>query len=363
MSFTARHRYVLITLVGLLGLVLLAQALDGGVSDPTSTHLGSGAAAFNSGLLVFREGLESILVLMAIVASMSGANRGLRRPIALGAGIGLAAAVVTWFAAVWVEDQLASRGISPLDLQAATGLVAIAVLVVVMNWFFHRVYWTGWISHHNRRKKGLLALTGPGAERRIFIGLSLLGFASVYREGFEVVLFLQNMRLSYGSSTVLAGAAVALVLVAIVGAATFLNHHRLPYKRMLVVTGVMLGVVLVVMVGEQVQEMQQAGWISATAIGVGFPHWLGTWFATFANVEGLVAQGCTALVVLGSYFVASEVQMRRPRRRGARAETPMPASSQRSPLSKVPASSSLEGPATGPGPSSARIAKAAKPIA
>ena len=149
-------------------------------------------------------------------------------------------------------------------MQAATGLVAIAVLLLVMNWFFHRVYWTGWISHHNRTKKGLLALTGPGAERKIFAGLAVLGFASVYREGFEVVLFLQSMRLSYGSATVLQGVAVGLALVAVVAAITFLNHHRLPYRRMLVVTGAMLGVVLVVMVGEQVQEMQQAGWIGTT---------------------------------------------------------------------------------------------------
>jgi high-affinity iron transporter len=318
MTFTARHRWLLLTLAGLLGVVLIAQAVDGGVSDPTTTHLSSGAAAFNSGLLVFREGLESILVLMAIVASMLGANRSLRRPIALGAGIGGAASVATWFAAVWVEDRLAAYGISPLDLQAATGLVAIAVLLIVMNWFFHRVYWTGWISHHNRKKKSLLALSGPGAERRIFLGLALLGFASVYREGFEVVLFLQNMRLGYGSTTVLAGAAVALVLIAIVGAITFLNHHRLPYKRMLVVTGVMLGVVLVVMVGEQVQEMQQAGWVSTSSVGIGFPHWLGTWFATFPNVEGLAAQGVTGLVVLGSYLVSSELQMRRPQRQASR---------------------------------------------
>ncbi len=319
MTFTARHRWLLFGLLGLLCVVLLAQAVDGGVSDPTATHLSSGSAAFNSGLLVFREGLESILVLMAIVASLMGSNRSLRRPIAAGAGVGLAATVATWFAAVWVEGRLASLGISPLGMQAATGLVAIAVLLLVMNWFFHRVYWTGWISHHNRTKKGLLALTGPGAERKIFFGLAFLGFASVYREGFEVVLFLQSMRLSYGSGTVLAGAGVAGILVAIVGAITFLNHHRLPYKRMLVATGVMLGVVLVVMVGEQVQEMQQAGWISTTSIGFGFPNWLGTWFATFANVEGLVAQGAAAAVVVGSYVLASELQMRRPTRRGERA--------------------------------------------
>jgi high-affinity iron transporter len=324
MTFTARHRWLLISLVGLLGIVLVAQALDGGVSDPTSAHLSPGAASFNSGLLVFREGLESILVLMAIVASLLGGNRSLRRPIAVGAGIGMAASVATWFAAVWIEDRLAAYGISPLDMQAATGLVAIAVLLLVMNWFFHRVYWTGWISHHNRTKKSLLALTGPGAERKIFAGLALLGFASVYREGFESVLFLQNMRLGYGTTTVLTGAAIALVLVAIVGAATFLNHHRLPYKRMLVVTGVMLGVVLVVMVGEQVQEMQQAGWISTTSVGVGFPHWLGTWFATFANVEGLVAQAVAGVLVLGSYLLASELQVRRPQRRERHAAVARP---------------------------------------
>ena len=40
-----------------------------------------------------------------------------------------------------------------LDVQAATGIPAILVLLLVMNWFFHRVYWTGWIAHHNRRRK------------------------------------------------------------------------------------------------------------------------------------------------------------------------------------------------------------------
>jgi high-affinity iron transporter len=124
------------------------------------------------------------------------------------------------------------------------------------------------------------------------------------------------MRLSYGSGTVLAGAGVAGLLIAAVGAVTFLNHARLPYRRMLVATGVLLGVVLVVMVGEQVQEMQQAGWIGTTSLGVGFPNWVGTWFATFPNAEGLVAQGLAAAIVLGSYLVASELQLRRPRRRG-----------------------------------------------
>jgi high-affinity iron transporter len=310
LTFTRRHRWVLLSLLGFLVGVIVLQALDGGVADPTGERLSSGAAAFNSGLLVFREGLESVLVLAAITAGMRGANGSLRRPIGIGVVVGLAATIATWFVAAWLIGRVSGRA---LDVQAATGLVAIIVLLVVTNWFFHRIYWTGWIGHQNRTKRRLL---GSGSPKVVTRGLILLGFASVYREGFEIVLFLQNMRISYGAAVIMPGIAVAAVLVGAVAGVTFLNHRRLPYKRMLMVTGVMLGVVLVVMVGEQVQEMQQAGWFGATPIGIAFPGWLGTWFATFPNVEGVAAQAASAVFVLGSYFVAGELRVRRPKRRG-----------------------------------------------
>jgi high-affinity iron transporter len=57
------------------------------------------------------------------------------------------------------------------------------------------------------------------------------------------------------------------------------------------------------MVGEEVQEMQLASWLPTTEVGVSLPDWLGTWFAIFPNVEGLVAQAGAALGVIGSYLV------------------------------------------------------------
>src|SRR6202022_4246874 len=106
-------------------------------------HMSRTTAVVNSAILVFREGLETILVLAAVTASFLGANRPYRRPVAAGAGIGVLATVATWFAAIWLIGQLGGGG---LDLQAATGIPAIVVLLLVMNWFFHRIYWTGWIS-------------------------------------------------------------------------------------------------------------------------------------------------------------------------------------------------------------------------
>ncbi len=305
-----------VALVGLL--VWQFAAAAGGTPDPTNpnTHLSHFAVVLDSGILVLREGLETILVLTVLTASMRGADRTYRKPLAFGAGTAFGAAVATWFVAIAITNAV---GPGSLDLQAATGLLAIAVLLVVMNWFFHRVYWTGWISHHNKRRKEIVADAPSAGARRTMRGLALLGFTSVYREGFEVVLFLQALRLRYGSGVVLEGVALGLLFVAVIAYLTFGLQARLPYRRMLVATGVMLGVVLLVMVGESVQELQQAGWLGTTSLHVAIPGWMGLWFSIFPNVQTVVAQAAAAAFVLGSYFLAEELKVRRPRRRGSSA--------------------------------------------
>ncbi|MGI8403277.1 MAG: FTR1 family iron permease, partial [Thermomicrobiales bacterium] len=121
------------------------------------------------------------------------------------------------------------------------------------------------------------------------------------------VLFLQSMRLQAGSGVVVQGVAIGLFFTAIIAVLTFLAHHRLPYKKMLVLTGVLLGVVLVVMVGESVQELQLAGWMSTTSLNLPIPDWMGLWFAVFPNVEGILAQFLAAGLVIGSYYLASNL--------------------------------------------------------
>jgi high-affinity iron transporter len=292
-------------------LLYLALTAKGGVADPATTaHLSRSAVVINSAVLVLREGLEAILVLAAVTASFMGANKAKRRPVAIGAGLSFIAAVATWFAAVWVIGAL---GGPALDVQAATGLLAVAVLLVVMNWFFHRIYWTGWIAHHHKRRRALLA----GSDGRLLTaGLVALGFTAVYREGFEIVLFLQSLRLKYGAGVVLQGVGLGLVFTTAVGVLTFVAHHRLPYKRMLVLTGAMIGFVLVVMVGESAQELQLAGWLPTTPLGITFPGWISTWLALFPTVETMTAQALAATAVIASYVVAEQVRVRRPARRG-----------------------------------------------
>src|SRR5213593_3601807 len=251
----------------LVAAILLWQGVTAhGAPDPMRPNTSPTVAFLDIGILVFREGLECILVLAAITASMTGAKRVHRQPVALGAGLAFVASLITWFIAVRIVGSL-SDNMSALDLQAATGLLAVIVLLIIMNWFFHKIYWGGWIRAHNRRRKSLL--DGAGGEIshvRLWWGLVLLGFTSLYREGFEVVLFLQSYNLRLGGGVVLKGAVLGMVLTGVVAVLTFFLQQRLPYRKMLITTGILLGVVLLVMVGEQAQEMQLANWISATPI-------------------------------------------------------------------------------------------------
>src|SRR5213083_3597937 len=238
-----------------------------GAPDPTQPNTSPTVAFLDIGILVFREGLECILVLAAITASMTGPKRVYRRPVAFGAGLAFVATLITWCVAVRIVGSL-SDNMSALDLQAATGLLAVIVLLVIMNWFFHKIYWGGWIRAHNRRRKALLenARAAEISQWRLWCGLILLGFTSLYREGFEVVLFLQSYHLRLGGGVVLKGALLGLMLTGMVAVLTFVLQQRLPYRKMLITTGILLGVVLLVMVGEQAQEMQLAHWISTTPI-------------------------------------------------------------------------------------------------
>jgi high-affinity iron transporter len=309
--------YVVVALAALpiVAILIWQGVTSNGNPDPTTPKTSYLSAVLDISVLVFREGLESILVLAAITAGLNRKQEGKSVPIFIGASSGFLATLATWFVVRGIVEDI-SQKVSYLALQALTGMLAVVVLLVVMNWFFHKVYWGGWITVHNRRKKELLHSAETGASPGlVFWGLVLLGLTSVYREGFEVVLFLQSYYLKLGGWTVFYGSLLGLALTLVVAFITFWAHQRMPYRKMLIVTGVMLGFVLLVMVGEEANEMQLANWISTTpvhALDKFMPDWAGVWFSLFPNVETIVAQVAAAILVVGSYFISGRVMQTHP---------------------------------------------------
>ena len=268
------------------------------------------AVIFNAATIVFREGLEAVLILASLLASMIGANRQYKRPLALGALAALAATVVLFALA---QSALLSFGRYSEQIEAVVSVLAIGVLLLVMNWFFHKVYWTRWIGKHHERRRRLLIGGAAGQA----LGFVILGFSSVFREGAETVLFLQALVLDAGTGVVVQGTLLGLAATAVVGALTLVVQTKLPHKKMLIVTGVMIAAVLITMVGSTVHTLQLVGWAPITPIpgAERLPYWLGVWFGVYGTWQGLIAQVAAFTFVIGSYVLAERQQERV--RRGA----------------------------------------------
>jgi high-affinity iron transporter len=268
----------------------------------------------NTAIIVFREGLEAVLILAALMASFKGAQRRLRRPMWVGVGAALVASAVTWVIAQTIMTGLARYG---EKLSAVVGLIAIGMLLIILNWFFHKTYWTGHLAGLHGKKQAVLTTGGIAFAQLLALGT--LGFTSVYREGFETVLFVQALVLATDVATVLLGVSIGIAATVLVGFAVFSLERKLPQKKMLMLTGAMVTWVLVVMVGTTVQILQTVGWLPVTPIaGLRLPYWSGVWFGVYPTWEGVLLQLSAFAFVIGSYLAAEAVRKRRRNRSFAR---------------------------------------------
>jgi high-affinity iron transporter len=279
------------------------------------------AIATNAAVIVFREGLEAVLILASLMGSLKfGAQRALRKPLWLGAALAFVATALVWVLAQGLLSFLVRRGYHE-TLEAIVSLIAIAVLILITNWFFHDVYWKDWMANFHQQKKRML--TGKMSQS---VGLATLGFASVFREGFETVLFLQALVLEAGLQTVLGGVAIGLASTLLIGIIVFVVQAKLPHKKMLIVTGMLIVLVLVQMVGNTVNILQVIGWLSLhpiRSLAPYMPYWAGMWFGLYATWEGILLQCAAGAFTVGSYFLAEYMHKRKQPKVG-QASQPVP---------------------------------------
>ncbi len=282
-------------------------ALDQALAEAEQALAGSnapGAIVTNAAVIVFREGLEAVLILASLMGSLKvGAQRQFRMPLWIGAALAFVATIITW---VLAQNALMAMARFGETLEAIVSLIAIAVLLLITNWFFHDVYWKDWMSAFHQRKKRILS--GRAGQ---WIGLITLGFASIYREGFETVLFLQALTLEASLSIVCAGVAIGLTLTLCIGLAVFVMQAKLPHKKMLIITGILIGAVLLQVVGHTVNVLQVIGWLPIHPMRwLELPYWMGFWFGLYPTWEGIGLQASAAIFVIGSYYLAEHMHRR-----------------------------------------------------
>ena len=98
------------------------------------------------------------------------------------------------------------------------------------------------------------------------------------------------------------------------GGLTFFLHHKLPYKRMPALTGVLLGV----RARRDGRRLRTHCSRSAGSPPRPRPRpadWWARWFEVVPTYELIAIQALAAVFVVGSYYAAEYVRVKRPRRR------------------------------------------------
>ncbi|MGH8770929.1 MAG: FTR1 family protein [Burkholderiales bacterium] len=266
---------------------LLAQA-----EERLSGSLSAGTAFVSSLLILLREGAEAILVLAAIIAFMVKTGRRDALPYVHAGWISaLLLGAVTWFAAIFL---ISISGADREFTEGITALLAAAMLIYVGYWLHGKAYAQGW-TRFIREQVG--AALGKGT----LATMALVSFLAVYREVFEIVLFYQALWVQVkDAGPLLAGIAVAALLLAGIGWAIFKYSVRLPVGPFFAVTSVLIALLAVVFAGNGIAALQETGVVGVNPVDFIALPLLGI----YPTAQSLAAQVFALVLVALTFWLA-----------------------------------------------------------
>ncbi len=235
--------------------------------------------------ILFREGMEAMLVVAALVAYLrrSGFPDKIK-VIWYGVGLALVASVgMAWLLGVLIS----ASGASQEALEGGTMLLAAVVLIYVSYWLTAKRSADRWQAFIKDQMDEALS-------KGSLLALGFIAFLAVFREGAETILFYQALMggTTANNQAIWVGMAAAAGGLLIVYLLVRLLSVRLPYGMFFTATAVLLFGMAFVFVGQGIMELQVSGLIPTNRID-GLP--MITWLGIFPTFETLVGQ----LIVLG----------------------------------------------------------------
>lgn len=289
----------------------IRRGLDESERLVSGTGVIAPAIAFSTSFsIVFREGLESALIVGAILTYLEASrNERFKKHVYYGIVLAFAATAVTWFVAQFIIEV---AGASKALIEAIAGVSAVAVLFWVSFWILNKVETKKWIEFV---KAKVWKATTTGSVM-VFV---MLSFFTVYREGFETVLFYQAM-ISFAKYMEWYVAAGLLIGLGVITGITFVIRKlgkKLPLR---VLFGLTMGIgayMSIAFMGNAVREFQEVGYISTTDL-IGTVPRLDINMAAMTGIHPTLETIVAQVVLLAVYLAGSlYVLVLQPRRNKA----------------------------------------------
>lgn len=212
--------------------------------------------------ILIREALEALLIIL-IILSILRPMQVKKAVVAVHSGWVLA--VLIGFAGWFFVDRLINLSGASRELMEGVGaILAVLVLLFAGVWLHSHSEISKW-THFVKTKINRISETGN------WIGLFVFSFIVVFREAFEVVLFLSSLKLN---NPEVAGSAInwaLLTSVVIVAVITFIflkYTKKLPIGKFFKLASYMVSILAIILAGKGIMAFQEVGYIPITPIDI-----------------------------------------------------------------------------------------------
>lgn len=212
---------------------------------------------FDAATILLREGLEALLVLIALLAFLTKSGNGDKsRWIWLGAGAGILASLFTALIIQLLFSNIA-LGANRELLEGITGLFAAAMLFYVSYWLHSKSSLMAWQGYIRDSVNSALA-------KNSLFSLAVLAFLAVYREGAETTLFYIGIASSISTTDLLGGLGLGLVILVAIAALMLGLGLKIPLKPFFLVTSLLIYYLGFKFLGTGIHALQVAGILPAS---------------------------------------------------------------------------------------------------
>lgn len=216
--------------------------------------------AFDAAAIILREGLEALLIIVALLAFLRrSGNADKRGWIWFGGALGILASIGVAFILQAIFSQ-AAAGTNRELLEGITSLLAAAMLFYVSYWLHSKSNLAGWKRYIDERTSKALA-------NGSLLGLAMLSFLAVFREGAETAVFYLGMAPSISTSNLLLGMGMGTVVLIIAAVLMLVAGVRLPLRLFFRVASLLVYYLGFKFIGVGIHALQVAGMLPASPIG------------------------------------------------------------------------------------------------
>ncbi len=266
------------------GLLAQAQAVTAeAAADPTATFLGAYT-------ILVREGLEALLVVVALLAFLRKADRHAEvRYVHAGWILALVAGGITWALASYA---ISISGAGRELTEGLSSLFAAIVLLSVGLWMHQKSIGGRWQAYLKEKMAAAL-------DRRSAWFLFGLAFISVYREVFETILFYAALWSEGQGVWLVGGIAAGALTLGLIAWVLLRTSRRLPIGQFFSASSILIAVLAIVLTGKGVAALQEAGWVSVTVAPAPHIELLGiypTWQTLLAQIAVILMLGAGFMI-------------------------------------------------------------------